>query len=97
MKPIKEPNAGFIELLGDLPSNISPRKAPTIGPIISPNGGKKNSPKNNPIAEPQIPFLDPLNFFVAQTGKILSITAENIANSPKIIKNSTENGCLEVN
>ena len=95
--PMNEPIAGFIELFADLPSIISPINAPNIGPIIIPTGGNKNNPIINPIPLPHTPFFDPLNLLVAYIGKTLSITADSMANPPNIIRNSTENGCLDEN
>lgn len=68
-KPSNEPVAAFIARLWFLESYIiSPIKAPTNGPIITPNGIGAMIPTINPIFVPQTPYELPPNFLVPRAG-----------------------------
>ena len=63
-KPKNDPKADLKAFfVSELPL-ISPRKAPANGPMIIPNGGKKNKPTTKPMVLPQTPLLVPPNFLV---------------------------------
>ena len=83
-KPINAPEACFKAGSICAPETKPPNNAPTNGPRIMPNGPNQN-PANNPILEPQTTYLLPPNFFVLQTGKILSRTAIISVNNPTTI------------
>ena len=67
-KPKKEPQAALKAFFAVLLLIISPKKAPAKGPIIMPNGGKRNKPKINPMVLPQTPTFDPPYRLVPYTG-----------------------------
>ena len=60
-----------------------PMQAPNINPI----GPRINSPKNNPIPLPKIPFFEPPNFLFINNGKIKSTKKIKIEIKKVKIKN----------
>ena len=67
-KPRNDPNPERNATLLFFPATSSPITAPMKGPIIRPNGGKKNIPIIKPIVAPHIPVLEPPSFLVPQMG-----------------------------
>ena len=66
---------------------ISPTNAPMQAPNINPIGPRINSPKNNPIPLPKIPFFEPPNFLFINNGKIKSTKKIKIEIKKVKIKN----------
>lgn len=68
--PIKDPKAAFRADLELLLFMISPIKAPTKGPIITPKGIGAINPTTNPIVAPIIPALLPPKRLVPIAGMV---------------------------
>lgn len=65
--PTKEPKAALKDFFESCPAIISPRKAPTKGPMTTPHGPIQKAARN-PSVHPQTPYFVPPNFFVPQMG-----------------------------
>ena len=66
-KPTKEPIAALKDFFESWPPIISPIKAPTNGPMITPNGPSQKA-AIKPSVQPQTPYFVPPNFLVPQIG-----------------------------
>lgn len=59
IKPKKAPNPDLQAYTVLFPPIISPKNAPKNGPIIIPQGGKRNIPTRVPATQPRVPHLLP--------------------------------------
>ena len=74
----------------------SPAKAPIIGPIINPMGGRKNKPKTIPMIDQRVPTLVPPYCLVHRRGMRQSPTTVARVSNPNTNKVSAENCIVDV-